>query len=209
MYISFHVCKALKDSRFERYTSAFILFIVIVTYHENAKTYYKRSVDCVSGSPLGFVRLVNGQHYYEGRVEVYHNGMWGTVCDDGWDMEDATVVCRQLGFPYGAAKSNAQFGQGTGQIWLDDVVCSGKESRLDACSHAGWGDENCDHLEDVGIICQADLQGIFGYKMQALMNIQINDYNNYCVRESSKLHQQENVDIHVSIRNLICTFHIP
>ena len=109
----------------------------------------------MADSLLGSVRLVNGQHAYEGRVEVYHNGEWGTVCDDGWGVEDATVVCRQLGFRYGIAQS-ASFGEGTGIIWLDDVACSGQESRLDACNHRGWGKENCDHDEDAGVRCLED-----------------------------------------------------
>ena len=101
------------------------------------------------------MRLVNGQHDYEGRVEVYHGEVWGTVCDDGWDVNDATVVCRQLGFSYGAAQSlgSAFFGEGDSQVWLDDVACSGQENRLDECWHRRWGLENCGHGEDAGVSC--------------------------------------------------------
>ena len=115
------------------------------------------------------MRLVNGQDDYEGRVEVYHKGVWGTVCDDNWGFEAATVVCRQLGFLYGDALSDAKFGPGDGQIWLDDVSCSGQESRLEACSHSGWGSENCEHTEDAGVNCLED--GLFSLIVLASYNV--------------------------------------
>ena len=105
----------------------------------------------------GVVRLVGGKSRGEGRVEVYHDGMWGTISDDGWDHAAARVVCRQLG--YGDAVSalgSAWFGEGseTQKIWLDNVVCNGKELSLLECAHSAWGDTAQDsHKEDAGVVC--------------------------------------------------------
>eukprot|EP00057_Strongylocentrotus_purpuratus_P011987 XP_011666461.1 PREDICTED: deleted in malignant brain tumors 1 protein-like [Strongylocentrotus purpuratus] len=113
-------------------------------------------VICYSGAhPQQFeVRLVGGSNDAEGRVEVMHNGSWGTICDDSWDLRDARVVCRMLGFD-GAldAPGSARFGQGSGDILLDDVWCSGTEENLAECPHRGVGVHNCGHNEDAGAIC--------------------------------------------------------
>ena len=99
------------------------------------------------------VRLVGGS-YNAGRVEVYYNGTWGTVCDDGWYINNARVVCRQLGFRYALnAYQGAHYGQGTGSILLDDVNCSGFESTLFSCNHRGVGIHNCDHSKDFSVRC--------------------------------------------------------
>ncbi|NXG05268.1 NETR protein, partial [Sakesphorus luctuosus] len=90
----------------------------------------------------------------EGRVEVYHDGKWGTICDDQWDDRDAEVVCRQLGLSGNPkALSWAHYGQGSGPILLDEVQCSGNELSLDQCKKSDWGQQNCDHIEDAGVSC--------------------------------------------------------
>ncbi|XP_030833788.1 deleted in malignant brain tumors 1 protein isoform X3 [Strongylocentrotus purpuratus] len=100
------------------------------------------------------IRLVGGTTEAEGRVEVFYRGQWGTVCDDGWDIDDATVVCRMLGFN-GATQAvgSAEFGQGSGRIWLDDVFCLGDEENLAECEHQPFGQNNCGHSEDAGVTC--------------------------------------------------------
>ena len=105
------------------------------------------------------MRLVGGSNPSEGRVEVFHNGIWGTICDDNWDTQDATVVCRQLGLPTTnvQAVGGAHFGKGSGSTWLDEVECQGSESLLTECRHNGWGVHDCGHLEDASVTCNGEL----------------------------------------------------
>ncbi|XP_036409107.1 galectin-3-binding protein A-like [Megalops cyprinoides] len=103
----------------------------------------------------GDVRLVGGKLSSEGRVEVYHSGTWGTVCDDSWDLAEAQVVCRQLRFP--GAQSvvlGGTYAQGSGYIWLDDMDCKGTETSLSSCRFKGWGVTDCSHSEDAGVVCE-------------------------------------------------------
>lgn len=123
------------------------------------------------------IRLVGGSNETEGRVEVCIYGEWGTVCDDLWSIQDAHVVCRQLGYPSGSkllhphsqlhfncailhslstspaaqARGNAYFGAGTGRINMDNVRCTGVESSLTSCPFVA--DHNCVHSEDASVIC--------------------------------------------------------
>ncbi|XP_076138916.1 uncharacterized protein LOC143122022 isoform X1 [Alosa pseudoharengus] len=112
------------------------------------------SVSVPSASVAAQIRLVNGNGRCSGRVEVYLSNQWGTVCDDGWDMGDAEVVCRELGCGCAInAPGSAFYGAGTGEILMDDVACSLTEQSLTQCSYNSNPD--CKHEEDVGVACTA------------------------------------------------------
>ncbi|NWI21699.1 DMBT1 protein, partial [Crypturellus soui] len=117
------------------------------------------SVECADSgiSELGPLQLLDGPNRCAGRVEVLHDHLWGTVCDDGWDLADAAVVCRQLGCGTAlSATSGAHFGRGNDRIWLDEVNCTGTEASLLECQASAWGENNCYHGEDAGVICSGD-----------------------------------------------------
>ena len=89
-----------------------------------------------------------------GRVEVLYKGLWGTICDSGWDFKDAIVVCRQLGYAL-AVRSilGGEVPSGTGAIMLNNVYCYGREQNITSCSHNGWGNNACSHSHDAGVEC--------------------------------------------------------
>jgi len=107
--------------------------------------------------PLETVRLVGGKSRCAGRVEVLHDGQWGTVRDLGWDMADAAVVCRELGCGEAlSAPKGAYFGEGSGVIWISNLLCTGSESTFLNCGFFGWG-VKAKHTEDAGVVCSGKL----------------------------------------------------
>ena len=79
------------------------------------------------------VRLIGGGNVVShGRVEVYNRGIWEAVCSDDWDLKDANVVCRQLGFE-GALTETKLGGRETEGRWRDGVRCTGNESSFSEC----------------------------------------------------------------------------
>jgi len=104
------------------------------------------------------VRLRDGMTSNQGRVELYLNGTWGTICDDYWGIEEANVICRMLNYSEGAWSTQCcgwYFrGFAPRKIWLDDVHCVGDEHSIGECSHGGWGNHNCGRSNNVGVVCK-------------------------------------------------------
>ncbi len=132
----------------------------------------------VQGCEDGDIRLVGGSSHLDGRVEICHSGVWGTVCSNSWGVIEARVVCRQLqnisagktdcltSVSYvcsntlmfnaefnATARVNGYFGPGEGPIFLDQVQCTGHEDRLLDCPNLGLEVYSCNHLSDAGVTC--------------------------------------------------------
>ena len=90
-----------------------------------------------------------------GHVEIFYNGTWGTICDNSWNFNNTRVVCHQLGYKYSIRTLRQRVPGISGQIWLDNVNCSGNEPNLTSCSHSRWGGHNCGHSQDVRIECSS------------------------------------------------------
>ena len=103
------------------------------------------------------VRLVGGPRRCKGRVEVKHQGKWGTVCKAGWNLSAVKVVCRQLGCGKALlTKRCCSTTQGQGPIWLSEVSCSGRELSLQRCSSGILGKNNCTHDDDMCVECEGN-----------------------------------------------------
>uniref|UniRef100_A0A8C6ET03 SRCR domain-containing protein n=1 Tax=Marmota marmota marmota TaxID=9994 RepID=A0A8C6ET03_MARMA len=160
------------------------------------------SVVCSDSRQL---RLVDGGSRCAGRVEILQQGSWGSICDDSWDLNDAHVVCRQLGCGVALeATISAHFGEGSGPVWLDEVNCTGQEAHVWQCPSQGWGQHNCSHKEDAGVICSGDL----------LPQLRLVDGGSRCAGRVEILHQHswgtvcdnswDLKDAHVVCRQLGC-----
>ncbi|KAI4887562.1 hypothetical protein NFI96_029336, partial [Prochilodus magdalenae] len=100
------------------------------------------------------LRLSGGTGRCSGRLEVYHNAEWGSVCDDLWDIKDAQVVCRQLDCgPALSANGSSLFGAGSGTVWLKRVKCRGNETHLWDCPHSLKNHTDCSHRQHAGVTC--------------------------------------------------------
>lgn len=123
------------------------------------KTWAKDAGDAIAHAST--LRLVQGRTARDGRVEVRRSGAWGSVCGELWDLVDANVLCRLLGYNEALAYyQNITFKQSNNTLWLTDVQCVGNESSLFHCVNSGWGKRTCNEGLAAGATCSDRSWGI-------------------------------------------------
>ena len=102
------------------------------------------------------IRLT-GSSNRSGTVELGFYGAWGTICHHNWDIHDANVICKMLGYPRAiAAPLHSSLGTVSGRIWTDSVQCRGGETNILDCQFSSFGtySSSCSHLTDAGVVCE-------------------------------------------------------
>ncbi|KAK3704229.1 hypothetical protein QZH41_007845 [Actinostola sp. cb2023] len=124
-------------------------------WYIEGETTTKKLMDRVDEDPPPVqVRLAGGRSPNSGRVEVRYHGAWGTVCNGGWDANDAEVVCRMLGYTGVQKFITTEFSPVKGITWFSYLRCTGTEMSITNCSHRGWGNPGCLHSSDIGVACK-------------------------------------------------------
>ncbi|BES87727.1 serine protease [Nesidiocoris tenuis] len=104
------------------------------------------------------LKLVDGNSKSEGTIEVKALGKWGLICDDQFDLNDAHVVCRHIGYPLGAKEIRkhqaTSLTDKVNTFLIDDLNCNGNETTIADCAHNGWGVHDCSQEEAAGVVCK-------------------------------------------------------
>jgi len=128
---------------------------------EGACGSYTSDVEFNYFTVFGPTHTVRLSQRHSGRVEVRHNDTWGTICKNGFTLNDALVVCRQLHLWNGAVllPEDIPGEGGTGTIWMSEVMCEGGEPEVQDCVFGGWGTHSCTHAMDIGVNCTLPTPG--------------------------------------------------
>uniref|UniRef100_A0A8C1T225 Lysyl oxidase homolog n=1 Tax=Cyprinus carpio TaxID=7962 RepID=A0A8C1T225_CYPCA len=157
---------------------------------ESFPDYAKTDLQTTSPSQDGKIKFRLAGYprkHNEGRVEVFYNGEWGTICDDDFTLANAHVLCHHLGFVEALSWSHsAKYGPGTGKIWLDNVMCGGSENSIEKCVSRGWGNSDCTHQEDAGVVCKDER--LPGFADSNIIEVNENRMKNIRLRPLSGAH---------------------
>ncbi|XP_056607733.1 scavenger receptor cysteine-rich type 1 protein M130 [Triplophysa dalaica] len=152
------------------------------------------------------VRLINNLDNCFGRVEVLHNGTWGTVCGESWDISLATLVCRQLNCGSAlTAHAWALFGEGIGPI-LSPVACRGDESSIEECF---LEQNDCLHNQDAGVVCSASLLVIISAVIIAVVFLLCIAITIILVVRSKRRRQKQQISSSDCIQDVVTMHDVP
>jgi len=156
--VGFQFGRKNDDSEIDRCTAPTLCSCWLITGGACSNAEPNKAYDAyLFQNPTTPMRLVQNpttpDEVWKGRVELYHNGEWGSVCNDLFTRNAALVVCWQLGMQGGKLLETGSFPIGSGPIWMDQVACTGHEEKIWKCPFNGWGSHNCNHAADVGVEC--------------------------------------------------------
>jgi deleted-in-malignant-brain-tumors protein 1 len=102
-----------------------------------------------------------GEQKHTGKVEIQYQETWGLVCSGGWDIRDAHVICRMLGYKAAERAISPIEGETTRRLLMYYVKCGGKEKSIAECYHYGWWKTDsygyyCTNEYLAGVICQVN-----------------------------------------------------
>ncbi|XP_053358979.1 lysyl oxidase homolog 3B isoform X2 [Clarias gariepinus] len=168
----------MEQSQWWRHVVFLFLGIWVPSFFAQTATTVRPSPTPTVKAP-GYLKFRLAGHprkHNEGRIEVFYKGEWGTICDDDFSLANAHVLCRHLGFVSATGWAHsAKYGKGAGKIWLDNVQCSGSERSISVCKSRGWGNSDCTHDEDAGVICKDER--LPGFVDSNIIEVQVDERN--------------------------------
>uniref|UniRef100_A0A669EVN5 SRCR domain-containing protein n=1 Tax=Oreochromis niloticus TaxID=8128 RepID=A0A669EVN5_ORENI len=108
------------------------------------------------------VRLLKGSSLCSGRLQVKSNQRWSSVCEDDFDLQDAEVVCRELGCGPPSHLQGALYGEVEAPVWSREFQCGGHESALLDCRSSGSVRSSCSPGKAAGLTCSEPVRLVGG-----------------------------------------------
>ena len=103
---------------------------------------------------ITLARLREGNSPLEGRLEIYYQGVWRSVCTQHWTFKEAHVACRMMGY-HSALYAETIYGSFDRQVGIQDLRCKGSEKDLVGCRNNGWNLQGCQDKMYAAAICSS------------------------------------------------------
>ncbi|XP_053386941.1 deleted in malignant brain tumors 1 protein-like [Mercenaria mercenaria] len=123
---------------------------------ENGTVFYEDVCTSKYSYPLNITDISGARS----RIDIMVKGEWGTICYDGFDSNDATVICKMFGLNY---RSFARYWYGSGIIFIDNLKCNGSESHINECNYTVFN--SCTRRYVAGVFCTDNPLNISGIRL--------------------------------------------